>query len=108
MTKIPVPPAHLTNPARSAWERLYRNLAGRGEWDDLYLIALELAAGSCALYLTAATTPGADPKLVEDARLNARRALAEMRYIPEARINFATLTISGLDVDIVAACAPLE
>lgn len=107
MTPEPAPPVHLNKSACAAWKRIYRHLAARGEWDDLYLIPLELAAGSCSLYLRVAAVPGADPALLEEVRLNARRALAEMCYISKSRINFATLTESGLDAEIVSICEPL-
>lgn len=108
MMQVPAPPRHLPAPASAAWTRIYRHLAGRGLWVELDVLPLELAACSCAMYLAAASTPGVYPHVVEDARMNARRALADMLYIPEAKINFATMSAAGLDEDIVSVCAPLE
>jgi hypothetical protein len=105
MSQEPQPPERLSKQAAAAWHRIYANLASRNEWQDLYVSCLEVTACHCALYLIAARTPSPDPALVEDIRLQARRGLVEMLYVPAARMRIATLTPDGLDADISAVCA---
>jgi len=104
----PLPPARLSAPAKAAWHRIYDALAGRGEWLDLYRGQLEMTASHCALYLLVARQRHADPIQVEEVRLNARRGLAQMLYLPAERVTLATLTPEGIDAEISAVCAPLN
>lgn len=104
----PAPPDYLNGAARAAWYRLHANLLDRGAWHDLDAIGLELVAMACAGYMAGASLPDSDPKLVEEARLLARRMLAEFLYIKPERIPLATLTPAGLDADIAGLCEPLE
>jgi len=107
MTPAPLPPARLSEPAKAAWHRIYGSLAARGEWDEVYITILEVAACQCALYIEAARHPGVDPRLLENIRLDARHGLAEMLYLPAGRVTLALLTPEGLDAEISAVCAPL-
>lgn len=107
MKRVPSPPDHLHGPAVAVWHRLHAFLAQRNRWEDVYYAPLAMTATVCARYVALAKIPGIDPQAVAQARLSARRMLAEMTFIQASRINVGVLNDDGLDADIAFLCAPL-
>lgn len=109
--------------ARACFARVKSRLIARGEWDDVFVFALEHLAYLCASYLDEARHLRAreldrlgctDPdevkaveklcdQIIDDSRLMARKYLADFLMIPFDRVPLAVMS-DGLDADIADLC----
>lgn len=107
MDEMPELPDYFTEPARNAFFRIYRFLEYHGLWDELCYSVVEMTSMTCYSYLKIAKANKLPACEIEEMRIVARRSLADCLYIPQNRIHLAAINSDGLDVDIVAVCAPL-